>query len=37
VAGVGWRWAFVALAAGPVAGIVAMRRLQRLRARSASV
>lgn len=28
----GWRWAFVALALGPVAGITAMRRLQRLRA-----
>jgi predicted MFS family arabinose efflux permease len=32
VAGAGWRWAFVALAAGPLAGIAAMRRLQRLRA-----
>jgi len=30
---VGWRWAFVALAAGPVLGIGAMRRLQALRAR----
>ena len=28
----GWRWAFVALALGPAAGITAMRRLQRLRA-----
>ena len=32
VAGVGWRWAFAALAAGPVCGIAAMRRLRRLRA-----
>lgn len=32
VAGVGWRWAFVALAAGPACGIAAMRRLRRLRA-----
>ena len=31
VAGVGWRWAFVALAAGPACGIAAMRRLRRLR------
>ena len=28
---VGWRWAFVALAAGPALGIAAMGRLQRLR------
>ncbi len=28
---VGWRWAFVVLAAGPAAGIAAMRRLARLR------
>jgi MFS family permease len=32
VAGVGWRWAFVALAAGPACGIAAMRQLRRLRA-----
>ena len=32
VAAAGWRWAFVALAAGPAAGIGAMRRLRRLRA-----
>ncbi|MGD0483151.1 MAG: MFS transporter [Gemmatimonadales bacterium] len=32
VGAVGWRWAFVALAFGPAAGIAAMRRLQRLRA-----
>ncbi len=31
VAGVGWRWAFVALAAGPLCGIAAMRRLRRVR------
>ena len=31
VAVVGWRWAFVALAAGPALGIAAMRRLLRLR------
>ena len=31
VAGVGWRWAFVALAAGPLLGIAAMQRLRRLR------
>ncbi len=31
VAGVGWRWAFVALVAGPACGITAMRRLRRLR------
>ncbi len=31
VAHLGWRWAFVVLAAGPAAGIVAMRRLARLR------
>ena len=31
VALVGWRWAFMALAAGPAAGIGAMRRLARLR------
>ncbi len=31
VAGLGWRWAFVVLAAGPAAGIGTMRRLQRLR------
>ena len=35
VAAAGWRWAFVALAAGPLCGIVAMRRLARLRARAA--
>jgi MFS family permease len=29
---VGWRWAFVALAVGPMLGIAAMRRLVRLRA-----
>jgi len=29
---VGWRWAFVALAVGPLLGIAAMRRLVRLRA-----
>lgn len=29
---VGWRWAFAVLAAGPLGGIVAMRRLLRLRA-----
>jgi MFS family permease len=28
---IGWRWAFPVLAAGPVAGIAAMRRLQELR------
>jgi MFS family permease len=32
---VGWRWAFVALAIGPMLGIAAMRRLRRLRLRSA--
>ena len=32
VAAAGWRWAFVALAAGPACGIAAMRRLGRLRA-----
>ncbi len=32
VGALGWRWAFVALALGPAAGIAAMRRLQRLRA-----
>jgi len=32
VTAVGWRWAFVALAAGPAAGIAAMRRLRRMRA-----
>jgi MFS family permease len=32
VAAAGWRWAFVALAAGPLCGIAAMRRLRRLRA-----
>ena len=32
VAVVGWRWAFVALAVGPMLGIGAMRRLRRLRA-----
>jgi MFS family permease len=32
VGALGWRWAFVALALGPAAGITAMRRLQRLRA-----
>ncbi len=32
VAGAGWRWAFVALAAGPLCGIAAMQRLRRLRA-----
>jgi MFS family permease len=32
VSAVGWRWAFVALAVGPAAGIAAMRRLLRLRA-----
>ncbi|HVM42454.1 MAG TPA: MFS transporter [Gemmatimonadales bacterium] len=31
VAAAGWRWAFVALAAGPACGIAAMRRLGRLR------
>ena len=31
VGAVGWRWAFVALALGPAAGIAAMRRLVRLR------
>jgi len=31
VAGIGWRWAFVALAAGPAAGIGTMRRLRRVR------
>jgi MFS family permease len=34
VAVVGWRWAFVALALGPMLGSGAMRRLQRLRARA---
>jgi sugar phosphate permease len=29
---VGWRWAFVMLALGPVAGIAAIRRLTQLRA-----
>jgi dipeptide/tripeptide permease len=29
---VGWRWAFAVLAVGPVAGIVAMRRLLAARA-----
>jgi MFS family permease len=33
VAAIGWRWAFVSLAAGPAVGIGAMRRLQQLRAR----
>ncbi len=33
VGAVGWRWAFVALAAGPVVGIGAMRRLLELRSR----
>jgi len=33
VGAVGWRWAFVALAVGPAAGIGAMRRLQALRSR----
>jgi MFS family permease len=32
VGALGWRWAFVALAAGPALGIAAMRRLLRLRA-----
>jgi MFS family permease len=32
VGALGWRWAFVALALGPAAGIVAMRRLRLLRA-----
>jgi hypothetical protein len=32
VTGLGWRWAFVALAAGPAAGIAAMRRLAHVRA-----
>ena len=31
VDGIGWRWAFVMLAAGPALGILAMRRLQRVR------
>jgi len=31
VTGVGWRWAFVALAVGPLFGIAAMRRLRRAR------
>jgi MFS family permease len=31
VGAIGWRWAFVALAIGPVLGIAAMRRLRRLR------
>ena len=31
VAAAGWRWAFVALAAGPVFGILAMRRLMQMR------
>ena len=31
VAAAGWRWAFVVLAAGPLCGIAAMRRLRRLR------
>ncbi|MPZ80341.1 MAG: hypothetical protein GEV28_08070 [Actinophytocola sp.] len=29
---VGWQWAFAVLAVGPLSGIVAMRRLLRLRA-----
>ena len=33
VEAIGWRWAFAALAAGPAGGIVAIRRLARLRAR----
>jgi MFS family permease len=33
VGAVGWRWAFVALAAGPAVGIGAMRRLLALRSR----
>jgi MFS family permease len=33
VGAAGWRWAFVALAAGPAAGIGAMRRLKALRSR----
>ena len=37
VGAVGWRWAFVALAAGPAAGIGAMRRLRRLRAGPAAM
>jgi len=32
VAAAGWRWAFVALAAGPLCGIAAMQRLRGLRA-----
>ena len=32
VGAIGWRWAFVALAIGPAAGIAAMHRLWRLRA-----
>jgi len=34
VAVVGWRWAFVALAAGPALGIGAMRRLLAIRQRT---
>jgi predicted MFS family arabinose efflux permease len=30
---IGWRWVFPVLAAGPVAGIASMRRLQKLRHR----
>lgn len=36
VGAVGWRWAFVALALGPAAGIAAMRRLQHVRATAPS-
>ncbi len=33
---VGWRWAFVALAVGPVLGVAAMTRLLRLRLRASA-
>ena len=36
VAAAGWRWAFVVLAAGPLCGIGAMRRLRRLRSAGVS-
>jgi MFS family permease len=36
VGAAGWRWAFVVLAAGPLAGIGAMRRLLRLRDRASA-